>query len=154
MKLDHLLIAHFLLTQNNTSLLQCWIHIQLMSMLTWCHANNTACSQCLFHWLHGHISHNGVPELRTEDKRLLISTNFTQSYFFSSVLHVLSFFFFFLIWFAGKKDGDDGSGDQVDIPKRTTPAKGMHVSFPLKISLLKYKSPHVLFSSLCTALYA
>lgn len=94
MKLDHLLIAHFLLTQNNTSLLQCWIHIQPMSMLTWCHANNTACSQCLFHWLHGHISHNGVPELRTEDKRLLISTNFTQSYFFSSVLHVLSFFFF------------------------------------------------------------
>lgn len=30
---------------------------------------------------------------------------------------------------AGKKDGDDGSSDQVDIPKRTAPAKGKCVSF-------------------------
>uniref|UniRef100_G3Q134 Catenin delta 1 n=1 Tax=Gasterosteus aculeatus aculeatus TaxID=481459 RepID=G3Q134_GASAC len=29
----------------------------------------------------------------------------------------------------GKKDGDDGSGDQIDIPKRTTPAKGYELLF-------------------------
>lgn len=27
--------------------------------------------------------------------------------------------------FSGKKDGDDGSIDQIDIPKRTAPAKGI-----------------------------
>ncbi|KAJ8015582.1 hypothetical protein DPEC_G00027610 [Dallia pectoralis] len=33
-------------------------------------------------------------------------------------------------WFSkGKKDGDDGSADQVDIPKRTTPAKGYELLF-------------------------
>lgn len=29
-----------------------------------------------------------------------------------------------LVFSPGKKDADDGSADQVDIPKRTTPAKG------------------------------
>lgn len=37
-----------------------------------------------------------------------------------SVLSAVSFFFFP----AGKKDVDDGSADMVDIPKRTTPARG------------------------------
>lgn len=36
-----------------------------------------------------------------------------------SVLSAVSFFFS-----AGKKDVDDGSADMVDIPKRTTPARG------------------------------
>lgn len=35
-----------------------------------------------------------------------------------SVLSAVSFFS------AGKKDVDDGSADMVDIPKRTTPARG------------------------------
>lgn len=30
----------------------------------------------------------------------------------------------FLFFSAGKKDVDDGSADMVDIPKRTTPARG------------------------------
>lgn len=37
--------------------------------------------------------------------------------------------FFYISLIIGKKEGDDGSGDHVDIPKRTTPAKGMQVSF-------------------------
>ncbi|XP_076594840.1 catenin delta-1-like isoform X2 [Chaetodon auriga] len=50
----------------------------------------------------------------------------------------------------GKKDGDDGSGDQVDIPKRTTPAKGYELLFQPEVvrvytSLLKEsKNPSVL----------
>uniref|UniRef100_A0A8C4H7S2 Catenin delta-1 n=1 Tax=Dicentrarchus labrax TaxID=13489 RepID=A0A8C4H7S2_DICLA len=50
----------------------------------------------------------------------------------------------------GKKDGDDGSGDQVDIPKRTTPAKGYELLFQPEVvrvytSLLREsKNPSVL----------
>uniref|UniRef100_A0A8D3E572 Catenin delta-1-like n=1 Tax=Scophthalmus maximus TaxID=52904 RepID=A0A8D3E572_SCOMX len=50
----------------------------------------------------------------------------------------------------GKKDGDDGSGDQVDIPKRTTPAKGYEMLFQPEVvrvytSLLREsKNPSVL----------
>uniref|UniRef100_A0A672IVH3 Catenin delta 1 n=1 Tax=Salarias fasciatus TaxID=181472 RepID=A0A672IVH3_SALFA len=50
----------------------------------------------------------------------------------------------------GKKDGDDGSGDQVDIPKRTTPAKGFELLFQPEVvrvytSLLREsKNPSVL----------
>ncbi|XP_062281177.1 catenin delta-1-like isoform X1 [Scomber scombrus] len=54
-------------------------------------------------------------------------------------------------WFSkGKKDGDDGSGDQVDIPKRTTPAKGYELLFQPEVvrvytSLLREsKNPSVL----------
>uniref|UniRef100_A0A3Q3F2C1 Catenin delta 1 n=1 Tax=Labrus bergylta TaxID=56723 RepID=A0A3Q3F2C1_9LABR len=49
-----------------------------------------------------------------------------------------------------KKDGDDGSGDQVDIPKRTTPAKGYELLFQPEVvrvytSLLREsKNPSVL----------
>lgn len=46
--------------------------------------------------------------------------------------------FLFDFFAAAKKDGDDGSGDQVDIPKRTTPAKGMHISFLFKSFLSDY----------------
>lgn len=34
-----------------------------------------------------------------------------------------------LLFIVGKKDGDDGTADQVDIPKRTTPAKGIFSPF-------------------------
>lgn len=34
-------------------------------------------------------------------------------------------FVFLLLLIVGKKEGDDGTADQVDIPKRTTPAKGI-----------------------------
>uniref|UniRef100_A0A671UWV3 Catenin delta 1 n=1 Tax=Sparus aurata TaxID=8175 RepID=A0A671UWV3_SPAAU len=50
----------------------------------------------------------------------------------------------------GKKDGDDGSGDQVDIPKRTTPAKGYELLYQPEVvrvytSLLREsKNPSVL----------
>ncbi|XP_029021204.1 catenin delta-1-like isoform X2 [Betta splendens] len=50
----------------------------------------------------------------------------------------------------GKKDGDDGSGDQIDIPKRTTPAKGYELLYQPEVvrvytSLLKEsKNPSVL----------
>uniref|UniRef100_A0A7N6AVA2 Catenin delta 1 n=1 Tax=Anabas testudineus TaxID=64144 RepID=A0A7N6AVA2_ANATE len=50
----------------------------------------------------------------------------------------------------GKKDGDDGSGDQVDIPKRTTPANGYELLFQPEVvrvytSLLREsKNPSVL----------
>uniref|UniRef100_A0A3Q0RDL3 Catenin delta 1 n=1 Tax=Amphilophus citrinellus TaxID=61819 RepID=A0A3Q0RDL3_AMPCI len=50
----------------------------------------------------------------------------------------------------GKKDGDDGSGDLVDIPKRTTPARGYELLFQPEVvrvytSLLKEsKNPSVL----------
>uniref|UniRef100_A0AAV2MLL6 Catenin delta-1 n=1 Tax=Knipowitschia caucasica TaxID=637954 RepID=A0AAV2MLL6_KNICA len=50
----------------------------------------------------------------------------------------------------GKKDGDDGSSDQVDIPKRTTPAKGYELLYQPEVvrvytSLLKEsKNPSVL----------
>ncbi|KAG7230353.1 hypothetical protein INR49_024457 [Caranx melampygus] len=50
----------------------------------------------------------------------------------------------------GKKDGDDGSADQVDIPKRTTPAKGYELLFQPEVvrvytSLLREsKNPSVL----------
>ncbi|KAM8733497.1 catenin delta-1-like isoform 1-T2 [Acanthopagrus schlegelii] len=54
-------------------------------------------------------------------------------------------------WFSkGKKDGDDGSGDQVDIPKRTTPAKGYELLYQPEVvrvytSLLREsKNPSVL----------
>ncbi|XP_037531206.1 catenin delta-1 [Nematolebias whitei] len=54
-------------------------------------------------------------------------------------------------WFSkGKKDGDDGSVDQIDIPKRTTPAKGYELLFQPEVvriytSLLKEsKNPSVL----------
>ncbi|XP_061900091.1 catenin delta-1-like isoform X4 [Entelurus aequoreus] len=54
-------------------------------------------------------------------------------------------------WFSkGKKDGDDGSADQVDIPKRTTPAKGYELLFQPEVvrlytSLLREsKNPSVL----------
>lgn len=46
-----------------------------MSMITWCHTNNTAWSQCLFHRLHGRIC---LP------KWMLISTNFTHFFVRSS----------------------------------------------------------------------
>uniref|UniRef100_A0A674PNB9 Catenin delta 1 n=1 Tax=Takifugu rubripes TaxID=31033 RepID=A0A674PNB9_TAKRU len=50
----------------------------------------------------------------------------------------------------GKKDGDDGTADQVDIPKRTTPAKGYELLFQPEVvrvytSLLREsKNPSVL----------
>uniref|UniRef100_A0A3Q4AIT2 Uncharacterized protein n=1 Tax=Mola mola TaxID=94237 RepID=A0A3Q4AIT2_MOLML len=50
----------------------------------------------------------------------------------------------------GKRDGDDGSGDQIDIPKRTTPAKGYELLFQPEVvrvytSLLREsKNPSVL----------
>uniref|UniRef100_A0A673AGQ9 Catenin delta 1 n=1 Tax=Sphaeramia orbicularis TaxID=375764 RepID=A0A673AGQ9_9TELE len=50
----------------------------------------------------------------------------------------------------GKKDGDDGSADKVDIPKRTTPAKGYELLFQPEVvrvytSLLREsKNPSVL----------
>ncbi|XP_072295864.1 catenin delta-1-like isoform X2 [Eucyclogobius newberryi] len=50
----------------------------------------------------------------------------------------------------GKKDGDDGSADQVDIPKRTTPAKGYELLYQPEVvrvytSLLREsKNPSVL----------
>uniref|UniRef100_A0A8C5E1D2 Catenin delta-1-like n=1 Tax=Gouania willdenowi TaxID=441366 RepID=A0A8C5E1D2_GOUWI len=54
-------------------------------------------------------------------------------------------------WFSkGKKDGDDGSADQIDIPKRTTPAKGFELLFQPEVvrvytSLLREsKNPSVL----------
>ncbi|XP_008276509.1 catenin delta-1-like isoform X1 [Stegastes partitus] len=54
-------------------------------------------------------------------------------------------------WFSkGKKDGDDGSGDVVDIPKRTIPAKGYELLFQPEVvrvytSLLREsKNPSVL----------
>ncbi|XP_061756100.1 catenin delta-1-like isoform X4 [Nerophis ophidion] len=54
-------------------------------------------------------------------------------------------------WFSkGKKEGDDGSADQVDIPKRTTPAKGYELLFQPEVvrlytSLLREsKNPSVL----------
>ncbi|XP_077589612.1 catenin delta-1-like isoform X2 [Stigmatopora nigra] len=54
-------------------------------------------------------------------------------------------------WFSkGKKDGDDGSADHVDIPKRTIPAKGYELLFQPEVvriytSLLKEsKNPSVL----------
>uniref|UniRef100_H2U042 Catenin delta 1 n=1 Tax=Takifugu rubripes TaxID=31033 RepID=H2U042_TAKRU len=54
-------------------------------------------------------------------------------------------------WFSkGKKDGDDGTADQVDIPKRTTPAKGYELLFQPEVvrvytSLLREsKNPSVL----------
>ncbi|XP_029626768.1 catenin delta-1 isoform X2 [Salmo trutta] len=54
-------------------------------------------------------------------------------------------------WFStGKKDADDGSADQVDIPKRTTPAKGYELLFQPEVvrvytSLLREsKNPSVL----------
>uniref|UniRef100_A0A673AJ59 Catenin delta 1 n=1 Tax=Sphaeramia orbicularis TaxID=375764 RepID=A0A673AJ59_9TELE len=54
-------------------------------------------------------------------------------------------------WFSkGKKDGDDGSADKVDIPKRTTPAKGYELLFQPEVvrvytSLLREsKNPSVL----------
>ncbi|XP_068596092.1 catenin delta-1-like [Brachionichthys hirsutus] len=54
-------------------------------------------------------------------------------------------------WFSkGRKDGDDGIGDQVDIPKRTTPAKGYELLFQPEVvrvytSLLREsKNPSVL----------
>lgn len=42
---------------------------------------------------------------------------------------------FFWCVTTGKKDGDDGSADQVDIPKRTIPAKG--VCLLVQLSLVR-----------------
>ncbi|KAJ0050026.1 hypothetical protein NL108_011813, partial [Boleophthalmus pectinirostris] len=61
-------------------------------------------------------------------------------------------YFIFVLFFipAGKKDGVDGSADQVDIPKRTTPAKGYELLYQPEVvrvytSLLREsKNPSVL----------